>query len=57
MRGGNAHSAREAASVITEAVGTARAAGCTGTLVVRMDSVFYGSPTCPRAVWDDQLGR
>ena len=47
LRGGNAHSARGAASLITEAAGTARAAGCTGTLVVRMDSAFYGSP----AVW------
>jgi hypothetical protein len=44
LRGGNAHSARGAASLITEAVSTARAAGCTGTLVVRMDSAFYGSP-------------
>jgi hypothetical protein len=24
-------------------VGTARAAGCTGTIVVRMDSAFYGA--------------
>jgi hypothetical protein len=47
LRGGNAHSARGATSLITEAAGTARAAGCTGTLVVRMDSAFYGSP----AVW------
>jgi hypothetical protein len=44
LRGGNAASARGAASLITEAVGTARAAGCTGTLVVRMDSAFYGAP-------------
>jgi len=44
LRGGNASSARGAASLITEAVGTARAAGCTGTLVVRMDSAFYGAP-------------
>ena len=44
LRGGNAHSARGAAWMITEAVSTARAAGCTGTLVVRMDSAFYGSP-------------
>ena len=44
LRGGNAASARGAASMITEAVATARAAGCTGTLVVRMDSAFYGSP-------------
>ena len=47
LRGGSASSARGAASLITEAVGTARAAGCTGTLVVRMDSAFYGAP----AVW------
>jgi len=44
LRGGNASSARGAASMITESVGTARAAGCAGTLVVRMDSAFYGSP-------------
>jgi hypothetical protein len=49
LRGGNASSARGAASMITEAVGTARAAGCTGTLVVRMDSAFYGSPACSAA--------
>jgi hypothetical protein len=30
--------------MVTEAVGTARSAGCTGTLVVRMDSAFYGAP-------------
>jgi hypothetical protein len=30
--------------MITEAVSTARAAGCSGTLAVRMDSAFYGSP-------------
>jgi Transposase DDE domain group 1 len=47
LRGGNASSARGAASMISEAAGTARAAGCTGMLVVRMDSAFYGSP----AVW------
>jgi hypothetical protein len=44
LRGGNASSARGAASMITEAVTTARAAGCTGTLLVRMDSAFYGAP-------------
>jgi hypothetical protein len=47
LRGGNASSARGAASLVAEAVGTARAAGCTGTIVVRMDSAFYGAP----AVW------
>jgi hypothetical protein len=50
LRGGNAASARGAASMITEAVTTARAAGCTGTLVVRMDSAFYGAPAV-RAAW------
>ena len=47
LRGGNASSARGAASMVTEAVSTSRAAGCTGTLLVRMDSAFYGAP----AVW------
>ena len=49
LRGGNAASARGAASMVTEAAATARAAGCTGTLVVRMDSAFYGSPACSAA--------
>jgi hypothetical protein len=44
LRGGNASSARGAASMITEAVTTSRTAGCSGTLIVRMDSAFYGSP-------------
>jgi hypothetical protein len=47
LRGGNASSARGAASFAAEAVATARSAGCTGTIVVRMDSAFYGAP----AVW------
>jgi len=49
LRGGNASSARGAASMITEAVTTARTAGCTGTMIVRMDSAFYGSPACSAA--------
>jgi hypothetical protein len=49
LRGGNASSARGAASMITEAAATARSAGCSGTLVVRMDSAFYGSPACSAA--------
>jgi hypothetical protein len=49
LRGGNASSARGAASMITEGVSTARSAGCTGTLVVRMDSAFYGSPAVQAA--------
>jgi hypothetical protein len=44
LRGGSAASARGAASMITEGVSTARAAGCAGTLIVRMDSAFYGAP-------------
>jgi hypothetical protein len=49
LRGGSAASARGAASMITEAVGTAQDSGCSGTLVVRMDSAFYGSPACSAA--------
>ena len=49
LRGGNAASARGAASMITEAVATARTAGCTGTLIVRMDSAFYGAPAVSAA--------
>src|SRR5215468_9658856 len=44
LRGGNASSARGAASMAAEAVRAARAAGCTGTIVVRADSAFYGAP-------------
>jgi DDE family transposase len=47
LRGGNASSARGAASMVTEAAGTARTIGCTGTVVVRMDSAFYGAA----AIW------
>jgi hypothetical protein len=43
LRGGNAGSARGAASLAAEAVGTARACGATGTIVVRADSGFYGA--------------
>jgi len=43
LRGGSAGSARGAASLITEAIGTARDAGCSGRLVVRMDSAYYSS--------------
>jgi hypothetical protein len=49
LRGGSAASARGAASMITEAAGTARAAGCAGMLVVRMDSAFYGAPAVQAA--------
>ena len=43
LRGGKANSARGAASFAAAALGTARQAGCTGTVVVRMDSAFYGA--------------
>jgi hypothetical protein len=49
LRGGTANSARGAASLVAEAVGTARAAGCTGTIVVRMDSAFYSAAACGAA--------
>jgi hypothetical protein len=43
LRGGSAGSARGAASFARQAVGTARDAGCTGTLVARADSAFYSA--------------
>ena len=43
LRGGNAASARGAASLAARAIGTARACGCTGTIVVRLDSAFYNA--------------
>ena len=43
LRGGNANSARGAASFAGEAVRTARATGCSGTLVARADSAFYSA--------------
>lgn len=41
LRRGSAGSAKGAAGFVTEAIGTARAAGVTGTLLARMDSAFY----------------
>jgi hypothetical protein len=46
LRGGSAASSRGAASFAAEAVHTARATGCTGTLVARMDSAFYSAAAC-----------
>jgi Transposase DDE domain group 1 len=43
LRGGNAASARGAASLATRAIATARACGCTGTIIVRLDSAFYNA--------------
>jgi hypothetical protein len=41
LRGGNAGSGRGAASLVAEAIGAAREAGVTGTIVVRADSAYY----------------
>lgn len=46
LRGGSANTARGAASLIAESVGTARAAGCTGIIVARMDSGYYNAAVC-----------
>jgi len=43
LRGGTAGSARGAASLAAEAISAARAAGCTGQIVVRMDSAYYAA--------------
>src|SRR5512142_2582350 len=43
LRGGNAASARGAASLAAQAVGTARDCGCTGTIIVRLDSAYYNA--------------
>jgi len=43
LRGGNAGSARGAASLVTQAIGTARDCGCTGLIIVRMDSAYYNA--------------
>jgi hypothetical protein len=43
LRGGNAASARGAASLAARAIGTARDCGCTGTIIVRMDSAYYNA--------------
>jgi Transposase DDE domain group 1 len=46
LRGGSANTARGAASFAAEAITTARAAGCTGILVARMDSGYYSAAAC-----------
>ena len=43
LRGGNAASARGAASLAAQAIGTARDCGCTGKIIVRMDSAYYNA--------------
>jgi hypothetical protein len=44
LRGGNAGSARSAASLVKQAIATARAAGATGRILVRGDSAFGSGP-------------
>jgi hypothetical protein len=43
LRGGNAASARGAASLAVQAIGTARDCGCAGMIVARLDSAFYNA--------------
>jgi hypothetical protein len=43
LRGGNAASARGAASLATRAIAAARDCGCTGMIIVRMDSAYYNA--------------
>jgi hypothetical protein len=45
LRGGSAGSARGAAGLAAEAIGTARECGCTATIIVRMDSAYYNAAT------------
>jgi hypothetical protein len=52
LRGGKAGSARGAASMVAEAVATAKSCGATGLIIVRMDSAFYAKKVvraCRRA--------
>jgi hypothetical protein len=49
LRGGSANTTRGAASLVAEAIGTARAAGCTGMIVARMDSGYYNAAVCQAA--------
>ncbi len=46
LRGGTANSARGAARFAAEAIGTARAIGCGGLLIVRADSAYYSAAFC-----------
>ena len=50
LRGGKAGSGRGAGSMVTEAIGTARAAGASGTVMVRGDSAFAGWPVIGAAL-------
>ena len=50
LRGGNANTARGAASLLAEAIGAAREAGCTGLIVARMDSGYYNAAVIGAAI-------
>lgn len=52
LRAGNAGSARGAASLVAEAIGTARACGGAGEVIVRMDSAFYAK----KSIWACRRG-
>ena len=43
LRGGNAASARGAASLAARAIATARDCGCSGMIIVRLDSAYYNA--------------
>jgi hypothetical protein len=46
LRGGTANSARGAAGFAAGAIGTARAIGCGGLVIVRPDSAYYSAAFC-----------
>ena len=49
LRAGKAGSGKGAASMVSEAINTARAAGATGEILVRGDSAFCTARSSPRA--------
>ena len=57
LRGGSANTARGAASFAAEAIGAARAAGCTGTIVARADSGLYCRRSPPPAAGPGRTSR
>jgi hypothetical protein len=57
LRGGNAGSARGAASLLAQALATAKAAGARGMILVRADSAYYAGAlvSAARRGWRDVL--
>lgn len=55
LRAGTANSARGAASLITEGIGTARRAGASGDVMVRGDSAFYSAACVHACLRQDAL--